>query len=35
MLLLGDVVQVEDCFSLFGDSVSLGACTVCAEYTIG
>jgi hypothetical protein len=37
MVLLGDEAQVEACFGLFRDSVTLtqDVCTVCAEHTRG
>jgi hypothetical protein len=37
MVLLGDEAQVEACFGLFRDSVTLmqDMCTVCAERTKG
>jgi hypothetical protein len=37
MVLLGDEAQVEACFGLFGDSVTLtqDMCMVCIERTIG
>jgi hypothetical protein len=35
MVLLGDEAQVEACFGLFRDSITLtqDMCTVCAEHT--
>jgi hypothetical protein len=37
MELLSDMGEVESCFGLFGDSVSVGQdrLTVCAKHTIG
>ena len=35
MVHLGDVDEVEARFSLFGDSVNLDGCMVCAKRTIG
>ena len=35
MVLLGDMGEVEARFSLFGDSVNLDGCMVCAKRTIG
>ena len=35
MVPLGDMGEVEARFSLFGDSVNLDGCRVCAKRTIG
>ena len=35
MVPLGDMGEVEARFSLFGDSVNLDGCMVCAKRTIG
>jgi hypothetical protein len=35
MVLLGDEVQLDSPFGLFGDSASLDSCMVCAKCSIG